>query len=328
MPNTITSSDVIKNRTLAIISDADVNGNATEPIITFSIEASSDPEAFFVKTTDENGVGIPVSNIALSISQGSISVNSVNTDASGISPDVLVSGTNSGIISATARMLYSQGRKIHSTTLTQQSLSIAYPVYGMMAVTADWGALPVELTSFTASSSDRDVTLNWATSSELNNSHFNIERKSENAAGWVNAGSVSGNGTSNATHTYSFKDKNLSSGKYNYRLKQTDFNGNFEYFNLSSEVEIGSPSKYDLSQNYPNPFNPSTKINYSVAKSGFVSIKVFDNLGRQVATLVNENKSEGFYSADFSGLNLTSGLYFYKMEANSFVKVMKMTLVK
>ena len=326
--NTITSNDVIRDRALAIISDADINGNATEPIITFSIEASSDPEAFFVKTTDENGVGIPVNNIALSISQGSISVNSVNTDASGISPDVLVSGTNSGIISATARMLYSQGRKIHSTTLTQQSLSIAYPVYGMMAVTADWGALPVELTSFTASSSDRDVTLNWATSSELNNSHFNIERKSENAAGWVNAGSVSGNGTSNATHTYSFKDKNLSSGKYNYRLKQTDFNGNFEYFNLSSEVEIGSPSKYDLSQNYPNPFNPSTKINYSVAKSGFVSIKVFDNLGRQVATLVNENKSERFYSADFSGLNLTSGLYFYKMEANSFVKVMKMTLVK
>ncbi|MBK9405202.1 MAG: Cys-Gln thioester bond-forming surface protein [Ignavibacteria bacterium] len=326
--NTITSSNTIKNRALDIIADADVNGNATEPIITFSIEASADPDAFFVKTTDENGVGIVVNNISLSISEGSLSTNTVNTNSSGISPDVFVSGTNTGIITATARMLYSQGRKIHSTTLTRQSLSIAYPVYGMMAVTADWGALPVELTSFTASSSDRDVTLNWATSSELNNSHFNIERKSENAAGWVNAGSVSGNGTSNATHTYSFKDKNLSSGKYNYRLKQTDFNGNFEYFNLSSEVEIGSPSKYDLSQNYPNPFNPSTKINYSVAKSGFVSIKVFDNLGRQVATLVNENKSEGFYSADFSGLNLTSGLYFYKMEANSFVKVMKMTLVK
>lgn len=326
--NTISSDNTIKTRTLQIIADADVNGNAAEPIITFSIEASADPDAFFVKTTDENGVGIAINNISLSISEGTISTNTVNTNSSGISPDVFVSGTSTGIITATARMLYSQGRKIHSTTLTRQSLSIAYPVYGMMAVTADWGALPVELTSFTAVSSERNVTLNWTTASELNNSHFNIERKSENSSNWINAGSISGNGTSNTAHNYSFTDRNLNSGRYSYRLKQTDFNGNFEYFNLNSEIEIGSPLKFELSQNYPNPFNPVTKINYSIAQSGFVSLKVFDNLGRQVATLVNEYKNEGFYSTEFSGLNLTSGLYFYKMETNGFTKVMKMTLVK
>ncbi|MBK8553858.1 MAG: T9SS type A sorting domain-containing protein [Ignavibacteria bacterium] len=224
-------------------------------------------------------------------------------------------------------MLYSQGRILHSTTQTRQSLSIAYPVYGKMTVTADWGALPVELSSFVASSNGREVILNWSTASETNNSRFEIERNVSNSE-WSKVGTVTGNGTSTVSNNYSFTDKNLTSGSYNYRLKQIDFNGNFEYFNLSNEVEVGTPTKFELSQNYPNPFNPSTKINFSLAKEGFVSVKVFDNVGRQVATLVNEFKNVGFYTVDFNAANLTSGVYFYRLEANGLTKVMKMSLIK
>ncbi|MFZ1320774.1 MAG: FG-GAP-like repeat-containing protein, partial [Ignavibacteria bacterium] len=110
--------------------------------------------------------------------------------------------------------------------------------------------LPIELFSFSSSISEQDITLFWTTSSEQNNSGFDIERNTNNT-GWIKAGFVKGSGTTNAPENYSFTDKNLVSGKYNYRLKQTDFNGNFEYFELPEEVSIGIPDKYDLSQNYP-----------------------------------------------------------------------------
>jgi hypothetical protein len=88
------------------------------------------------------------------------------------------------------------------------------------------------------------------------------------------------------------------------------------------------PAKYELNQNYPNPFNPTTKINFALPKDGFVKITIFDLLGREVRTLVNENKTAGYYSVDFSGDNLSSGFYFYKMESASFVETKKMMLIK
>lgn len=88
------------------------------------------------------------------------------------------------------------------------------------------------------------------------------------------------------------------------------------------------PVKYDLSQNYPNPFNPSTKINFAIPKEGFVKITIFDLLGREVRVLVNENKTAGYYSVDFSGEGFSSGFYFYKMESGSYVTTKKMMLIK
>ncbi|MBI5402176.1 MAG: T9SS type A sorting domain-containing protein [Ignavibacteriae bacterium] len=93
---------------------------------------------------------------------------------------------------------------------------------------------------------------------------------------------------------------------------------------ISTEV----PTTYTLSQNYPNPFNPTTSIKFSIPKSGFVSLKVYDILGRQVADLVNQVKSSGTYIVDFDASTLTSGMYFYKFEANDFVSVKKMVLIK
>ncbi len=186
--------------------------------------------------------------------------------------------------------------------------------------------LPVELSSFTSIINKRDVTLNWVTASESNNSGFEIERASNNV--WSKVGSVAGNGTTTSSSSYSYTDRGLATGNYNYRLKQIDFNGNFEYFNLSNEVNIGIPSRYELSQNYPNPFNPSTNINFDLPTDGRVSIKLFDLSGKEVATLVNEVKTAGYYSVNFNAAGLSSGIYFYNISANNFTATKKMTLIK
>jgi len=88
------------------------------------------------------------------------------------------------------------------------------------------------------------------------------------------------------------------------------------------------PEKFSLSQNYPNPFNPTTTINFSVPKSGLVTLRVYDVLGKEVASLVNEVKNAGSYSVDFNGTELTSGTYFYRIEAGDFTDVKKMILLK
>lgn len=187
--------------------------------------------------------------------------------------------------------------------------------------------LPVELSSFVSAVNDNSVVLNWTTASETNNSGFDIERSSINGT-WSKIGNVSGNGTSAVGHDYTFTDKNLSSGVYNYRLKQIDFNGNFEYHNLSNEVVIGIPVKYDLSQNFPNPFNPSTKINYDLPFDGEVSIKIFDMSGKELKTLVDELKTAGYHSVEFNASGLASGVYFYSISAGSFTATKKMILLK
>jgi len=198
--------------------------------------------------------------------------------------------------------------------------------------------LPIELASFTSIVNRRDVTLNWTTASERNNSGFDIERSIANpeVSGqvdqWSKVGFVQGNGTTSSPNSYSFVDRGLNSGKYNYRLKQVDFNGNFEYFSLSNGVGIGIPNKFDLSQNYPNPFNPSTKFNYDIPFDGKVSLKLFDMSGREVATLVNEVQAAGYYTVNFNASSLASGVYFYTISAqangNNFVETKKMMLVK
>ena len=89
-----------------------------------------------------------------------------------------------------------------------------------------------------------------------------------------------------------------------------------------------TPNNYNLSQNYPNPFNPTTRINFALPKSGLVTLKVYNILGKEVATLVNEVKNIGTYSVDFNASNLSSGIYFYKLEVNGFSEVKKMSLIK
>ena len=93
---------------------------------------------------------------------------------------------------------------------------------------------------------------------------------------------------------------------------------------ISNEI----PVEAFLSNNYPNPFNPTTKIEFAIPKNSYVTLKIYDNLGREVSTLINELKSAGKYSIDFNGNNLASGVYYYKLTSDNFSDIKKMILVK
>ncbi|MBK9405439.1 MAG: T9SS type A sorting domain-containing protein [Ignavibacteria bacterium] len=200
-------------------------------------------------------------------------------------------------------------------------------------VTTSWDntALPVELSSFNYETLKGNVTLHWTTSSEINNAGFDVERSDVNGQisnVWSKAGFISGNGTSSGSINYSFTDNNLSSGKYNYRLKQIDYNGNYEYFSLNSDVIIATPKNFFLGQNYPNPFNPSTVINYNIPQDSYVKIKLYDNTGREVRTLLSEFISAGYYTINFNASDLASGIYFYNINAGEYTATNKMMLVR
>lgn len=98
--------------------------------------------------------------------------------------------------------------------------------------------------------------------------------------------------------------------------------------NSTNNISNIIPNEYTLNQNYPNPFNPVTRINFEIPKQGMVSLKVYDVLGREVKALVNEVKAPGVYSVDFNGTELSSGVYFYKLESNGFSDIKKMMLIK
>ena len=97
---------------------------------------------------------------------------------------------------------------------------------------------------------------------------------------------------------------------------------------IEEENHSSVPTTFSLKQNYPNPFNPKTKIKYEIAKNGFVSLKIYDVLGREIKTLVNQNQNAGYYETDFDANNLTSGIYFYKLTTESFSEMKKMVLIK
>lgn len=190
--------------------------------------------------------------------------------------------------------------------------------------------IPVELTSFTTTVIGNNVMLNWSTATELNNSGFQVERKSNGS--FINVGFVKGKGTTTQPQDYTFTDNNLEVGTYTYRLKQIDFNGTFEY-SPEVEVELVAPTKFDLGQNYPNPFNPTTSIKFSLATDSKVTLKLFDVIGQEVATLINNDLAAGYHSTIVDGSKLSSGVYFYKLDASSvngqkYSSVKKMVLTK
>ena len=199
-------------------------------------------------------------------------------------------------------------------------------------------SLPVELSSFSASVIGTGVKLSWRTETEVRNYGFEVERKvgsgQSSAGNYEKIGFVIGNGNSNSPKLYSFVDENVTGGKYSYRLKQIDTDGEFEY-SKAIEIDLGSPGKFELSQNYPNPFNPVTTIKYTLPESGNIKLTLYNILGQEVKTLVNEFKESGVHTINFNASELNSGIYIYriaihsdKIEAGSFLQTRKMTLVK
>ena len=192
------------------------------------------------------------------------------------------------------------------------------------------GGIPVELTSFTATANNKEVILNWSTATEINSQGFEIERASSSTTAvqeWKKIGFVSGFGTTTEPKSYSYLDRPLSIGKYYYRLRQVDFNGAYEYSEVV-EVEWCAFNSYLLEQNYPNPFNPITTIKFSVPKTSKVKLTLFNLLGEEVATLVNEEKNAGNYTVEFNATNLPSGVYFYQLKAGELISTKKMILLK
>jgi hypothetical protein len=187
--------------------------------------------------------------------------------------------------------------------------------------------IPVELVSFNASLNQSNVSLSWITATELNNRGFSVQRKVSNQ--WQDVVFVEGQGTTTEKNSYSYIDDISSienNGKIYYRLKQFDYDGSFSF---SNEVLVMiTPAEYKLSQNYPNPFNPVTRINFQLPYDSHVTLKIYDVVGSEVATLVNEIKVAGNYNFDFNASSLASGVYYYKLQAGDFVQNKKMILLK
>jgi len=197
-------------------------------------------------------------------------------------------------------------------------------------------ATPVELSYFNVSLGENNsVELHWQTATEVNNYGFDVQRTAldNQSIEWETVGFVEGSGNSNSPKTYSFTDNVSASGKFSYRLKQIDFDGSVKY-SQTIEIDINTPTKFELMQNYPNPFNPTTTITYSlpvtrgVETQYTVSLQIFNSLGQKVATLVNKEQAPGNYSVQFSADNLPSGIYFYKLTAGKLSVVKKMLLLR
>ena len=190
--------------------------------------------------------------------------------------------------------------------------------------------MPVKMMGFNFSIFEKNVSLKWSTASEVNNAGFEVERaeiRSENLE-FRKVGYVKGIGNSNTINNYSFTDRVQESGKYKYRLRQTDYNGNFEYHNLSQAVEIGIPKKFSLKQNYPNPFNPVTKISFDLPEDENVNLTVFDLKGSKIKELLNGKKPAGYYEISFDGSNLSSGIYIAILKTNNQNASKRMILLK
>jgi hypothetical protein len=223
-----------------------------------------------------------------------------------------------------------------NTWIMNSAVNDGYPY---LRGTGDF-ALPVQATDFVATPHVNSVTLTWTTQTEVNNYGFGIERKAINgqlsAVGqtfsnpqWISVGFVKGAGASNTPHEYSFTDQELAPGPYSYRVKQVDRNGSFMYWK-EIQVDVGAaPRMFSLSQNYPNPFNPTTTIEFTIPADGRVMLKVYDILGREVATLLDENRKAGEYQrVVFDASRFSSGVYFAVLQSGGKQLLKKMLLVK
>lgn len=247
-------------------------------------------------------------------------------DLSNINIDPTINNDTTFIAMANGRRIIRLNR--YNTISSWQSLllSSSTPTPGSLEVSQ---VLPVELTNFSVSKISNGVFLSWSTSNEVNNYGFYVEKTSNKTNSfWESIGFILGSGYSNSPQSYYFIDSSLSSGKYYYRLKQVDNDGQYAYSPIVHFDNIDKPKNYALFQNYPNPFNPSTMIRYSISQDGFVTLKIYNSLGEEIKTIVNQTQYSGQYEIDFNALNLAGGVYFYELRCNDFIQVKKLVVIK
>jgi hypothetical protein len=192
--------------------------------------------------------------------------------------------------------------------------------------------LPVQLSSFTAAAGLRGTTLTWRTASEVDNAGFEVERRGISEGGMRNAeyqkiGFIAGAGTSTTERSYRFTDA-PAPGRYAYRLRQVDRNGGSTYSG-EVEVEIGLAPKAVTLGAYPNPFNPATTIDFTLPSDGQATLRVFNVLGQEVATLFAGQAAAGrLYQVPFDARRLTSGIYVARLESGNNVAMTRLTVIK
>ncbi len=217
---------------------------------------------------------------------------------------------------------------------SDQTIVAATHGRGLWTATVD--PLPVQLASFVVFPENRNVRARWITVSEMNNYGFEVQRSFDNEQSFqtIPNSFIPGHGTTVQPHTYTFDDVNPPSGRWYYRLKQIDLDGSVHYsgsvmVNVVTAVsESIAPTSFALHQNYPNPFNPATTIRYALPNASYVVLEVFSILGKRVATLVNESQHEGYYNIQFSGAEIPSGVYYYRLKAGNESTTRKMVLMK
>ncbi len=207
----------------------------------------------------------------------------------------------------------------------------------------NWGGnppLPVQLLSFIGTFlTNNNVKLEWTTISEINNYGFYVQKYNPSVNGFetIEESFQPGTGYTLEPQYYTWTDESTLENEIQYRLKQVDNDGLINYFgpitvfkdptNVRDMEQV--PALFKLYQNYPNPFNPSTVINWQVAISGYTTLKVYNVLGNEVATLFSGDAEAGkIYSIKFDNTELSTGLYFYKLQSGKNVEVRKLTLVK
>jgi len=275
---------------------------------------------------------INITSIFVSDYYGSINPHILITANNGSTYDMTIDGYNGSFVP----LNFLEITSFVITNYDGGNIALAFDHVTMDA------ALPVELTTFTTYVSGSSVELMWKTATEVNNYGFEIQRNTslnflsngdnEERGVWETIGFVNGSGNSNSPKTFSYNDEQVLSGKHFYRLKQIDIDGSFDYSD-AVEVSVMSPAEFSLKQNYPNPFNPVTTIKYSIPENvsqitDKVSLIVYDLIGTEVDVLVNENQSAGNYEVLFDASNLSSGVYFYKLQTENINIVKKLTLIK
>ncbi|MGB2868660.1 MAG: YCF48-related protein [Bacteroidota bacterium] len=259
---------------------------------------------------------------------GSTTFSSGVATLSGLSFPVSMSGTKLLIVvdvAPGANSLHTLGVEMQDANdlTATNATSTGFPISN-----SSNSPLPVQVTAFHAAVEGHGVRLTWTTASEINSYGFQVEKRELRSTSWQTVGFVSGSGTSSSPREYSFIDGQVSPGRHAYRLRQIDNNGAFGFSREAEINSIAQPDCFTLEQNYPNPFNPSTEISYQLPVAGQVRLRIFDVLGNEIATLVDEKRSAGRHQILWTASGISSGMYFLRMEAGAFVDVKKLMLMK
>ncbi len=335
-----TLGDIVITETL----DNDIKQSQTNNTLILSAPSNwqFNPSAGTVNVTlgsDIQNISMAVSSstitVSLSTANGNVRMNTVD--------EIKISGIQVQPIDGNYADTSGEILQTSAASGTAKINGIVDDVTSFGSLSMDPGTpMPVELVSFTADLDGSTVCLNWTTATEINNYGFEVQRLSGDN-NWDVLGFVQGHGNSNSYKNYEFVDDLSSLADYSqiesleYRLKQLDTDGSFEYYRSTATVELRNITavddevlklKYELHQNYPNPFNPSTTISFNVADYTHVTVKVHDILGNLVETLVDDVRAPGNFETQFTAAHLPSGVYLLIMQAGDYKGLQKMMLVK